>query len=146
MTVITDAPIVKIGNEQRQMERLSFRAAFKFMGIVKKIGISKAITMGQKLMELDEEGSEEQNELDALASVAVILENITDVEQEIYEFGAVLLGATKEEVSNFPIDAFPEIIIGIKNHPDLQAFTKSLQMLMKAEVKATQPNVIPASI
>lgn len=156
MAVLKDTPKVKVNGQSHEMERLTLNSVFKFLAIIKKIGINKAVHLFTKYLEYeraeincaaeetDTKEMTEQKELvkskvqmEMFASVANIIENISEAEAEISTFGAVLLGVTKEEFATLSLDEVLDILIALKDHPDIQAFTKSLQKVLGAEIKAT---------
>ena len=48
---------------------------------------------------------------------------------------ASVLGKTKEEVQELPIDVFVQIIVKLKDHPDIKVFTRMIKSRIGVEAE-----------
>lgn len=128
------------------LRNLCARDVFPMAKIIRKIGLTdiwkcfelkdvKAITESLS----DENG--ERKSVDNIAETAgisimlkitdVILENLSTVEQEIFDFLAGLAGITADDVASLPMDIFFGMLVDIFEKKEFVGFMKVVSRLLK---------------
>lgn len=67
-----------------------------------------------------------------------VLTALPEGQDEIYKVIASVLGKSKEEVQALPIDVFVQIIVKLKDHPDIKVFTRMIKSRIGVEEGAEE--------
>jgi len=124
---LQEAPTITIEGNKYQLRRLGILDVFSFLDIIQHVmnsspQLSQQIT--QATQELDKEGM----------IGATMFYGLSTAKDKIIEFLASLLGVEPEEYMDpekFPLYSHAEIIEGLLDHPDIDAFFTNLQRIAK---------------
>ncbi|WP_338749784.1 hypothetical protein [Bacillus sp. FJAT-52991] len=126
-SIIAKMPEIEIDGKKYEMNRLTTVDAFTFLGVIKKVGLARAVSAFTSFNNSKGNGG---NEAMIGAALALFL-NLQDAQAELFSFFAKVLGVKTEEVEAMPPVALVEIIKAVIEHPDLKTFTKAVAGLIK---------------
>ncbi len=112
-----------------KIRKLKARDIFKFSKILKKLNDKNSL---QNIIKTaNEKNLEEKDRVELYGTeiVCLLIENLDEVEEDIYEFLADLVGMTPEAFSNLDLSDLIEIIRKIAQENNLSAFFAAVSKL-----------------
>ena len=144
VTPVTNHIEQEVETKPYQIRALGAKDIFPMIKIISKIGLKdfgkcfepdeiKAIT--DMFSENENTNIEDMAEIVGVSVVLkivdIILEHLSDAEQEIFAFLAGLIGKTAEDVANLPMDVFFELLIDVFKRKEFVGFMRVVSKLVK---------------